>query len=144
MDLPETATIVESPKIARVKYSAGPKDKANFAKGKPTTINARTPRIPPMNEKTTFIPSARPAIPFLVSAKPSKVDAIEAGVPGVFIRIAEIPPEKIAEFHTPMSIASPWFGDNQKVKGVSIATAIVAVSPGRVPITSPEKVPKSR
>jgi hypothetical protein len=60
------------------------------------------------------------------------------------MRMADMPPEKIAEFHTPMSIASPSLGDNQKVRGVSMATAIVAVKPGRVPMMRPENVPTSR
>ncbi len=56
---------------------------------------------------------------------------MEAGVPGIFMRIAEIPPEKMAEFHTPIRTARPFSGLSQKVRGAKMATAVVAVSPGK-------------
>ena len=42
------------------------------------------------------VPSALPAFPCLVSSYPSSAVAAEAGVPGVWIRMAEIEPPKMA------------------------------------------------
>ena len=47
----------------------------------------------------------------------------------------------MAEFHTPISMANPHDGSNQKVIGVSMATAMVAESPGRAPIKTPISTP---
>ncbi len=77
-------------------------------------------------------------------AGPSKVLAMDAGVPGVLIRMAGMPPAQMAELYTPRSMASPWAGGAQKVRGVRIATAMVAVSPGRAPIKTPAPTPMSK
>ena len=60
------------------------------------------------------------------------------------MRIAEIPPDQMAELYTPMSMAKPQAGSSQKEMGVSTATAIVAVKPGSVPMTAPERTPTTR
>ena len=69
---------------------------------------------------------------------------MEAGVPGVFIKIAEMPPEKIAAFHNPISRANPFAGGNQNVIGVIMAMPIVADKPGRAPITVPITTPRHK
>ena len=69
---------------------------------------------------------------------------MEAGVPGVLIRIADIPPDQMAELYTPINIAKPHAGSSQKEMGVSTATAIVAVRPGIVPMKAPEATPTTR
>lgn len=66
---------------------------------------------------------------------------MDAGVPGVLMSTAEIPPAKIEEFHTPINMAKPQDGSNQKVMGVNMATAMVADNPGRAPMQTPIKTP---
>ncbi len=50
------------------------------------------PSNPPTPEAKAAVTSACSALPFLVNGKPSKVVAIAEGVPGVFIRMADIEP----------------------------------------------------
>ena len=69
---------------------------------------------------------------------------MEAGVPGVFIKIAEMFPEKIATFHNPISSTNPFAGGNQNVIGVIMAIPIVADRPGSAPITVPITTPRHK
>ena len=66
---------------------------------------------------------------------------MEAGVPGVLIAIADIPPEKMAELYTPSSMPKPLTGSILNVRGVIRETAITEVRQGRVPTTSPISTP---
>ena len=66
---------------------------------------------------------------------------MEAGVPGVLMTMAEMPPENSAELYTPISMAKPWVGSSQNVSGVRIAMAMVEVRPGSVPMSMPTHTP---
>ena len=68
----------------------------------------------------------------------------EAGVPGVLIKIAVIPPAKIAAFQSPINIANPSTLSSQNVIGVISATPIVADKPGSAPIIVPRSTPIAR
>ncbi len=50
MDLPDTETIMLRPKIAKAKYSAGPKRSANRAMGKAKIASSRVLKRPPKTE----------------------------------------------------------------------------------------------
>ena len=141
---PDTATIILRPKPASIKYSAELNVTVNLAIGVARRISANVLIIPPINEKITLIPSANPPFPCLYKAYPSNDCVIDAGVPGVLIKIAVIPPAKIAAFQSPISIAKPSVGSNQKVIGVMIAIPIVADNPGKAPIIVPIRTPKNR
>ncbi len=58
-------------------------------------ISAITLIIPPMNEYRIPTPSALPASPLSRMGPPSHTVAIEAGVPGILSRIAEIKPPEV-------------------------------------------------
>jgi hypothetical protein len=73
---------------------------------------------------------------------PSKHVAIEEGVPGVLIRIAGKAPPYMAEQYTALTHISPITGSIAKVNGTNIATAIVAVNPGRAPAIMPSGMSK--
>jgi hypothetical protein len=72
---------------------------------------------------------------------PSKPVAIAAGVPGVFTRHAGIASENIAHTYNPPNIAIPSPVGRANVKGTNKAVPMVAVKPGNVPTTSPNKTP---
>ena len=65
-------------------------------------------------------------------------------MPGVFTRMAEMPPAKMAAFHRPISMAKPSEGANQKVMGVMMAIPMVADRPGRAPMMVPMHTPMAR
>ena len=93
--------------------------------------------INPQNADICAMPIARPAMPFFVREYPSKQSAAEAGVPGVFQRIALTEPPCTAEIKTAANMSSPCSAEREKESGTRIATAIVAVSPGRKPTIYP-------
>ena len=53
-----------SPSTMRLKYSGGPKARANFDRGGARRISPMSPTVPPMNEPKAHIPRAGPARPF--------------------------------------------------------------------------------
>jgi len=144
MELWETLTIIVNPKRATTANSEGPNFRANRARGNEKRARQIVLNNPPKTDQIVLMLRASPEYPFWDSLYPSKVEAMEAGVPGVLMRIAEIPPDQIAELYTPMSIANPLAGGSQKDIGVNTATAIVAVKPGSVPINAPETTPITR
>ncbi|MPM66177.1 hypothetical protein SDC9_113084 [bioreactor metagenome] len=89
---PLTPAIIEIPKTARVKYSAGPKNRVTFAIG--GAANSRTIALttPPKTEAYRATIKADFARPFFARAYPSITVAAAFGVPGVFMSIAEIDP----------------------------------------------------
>ena len=88
---------MQSPKRASQKYSGDPKFSARRARGAQAIIRTMVENRPPNTEYRVLIPRAKPVFPRLEILYPSKVVAMEAGVPGVLIAMAEIPQEKIAE-----------------------------------------------
>ena len=64
MDFPPTKTMVSIPMMIRLKYSAGPNFRLNWARGTATKISPKVPRIPPMKEPIAAIPRAAPARPW--------------------------------------------------------------------------------
>ena len=141
---PETATIILRPNAASMKYSAALNRTVKRAIGVAKRISARVLIMPPMKEKITFTPRARPPFPCLYRQYPSQDWVSDAGVPGVLIKIAVIPPAKIAEFQSPISIANPFTGEKLNVTGVMIAIPIVADNPGSAPISVPIRMPKNK
>ena len=62
---------------------------------------------------------------------------IAAGVPGVFMRIADMDPPYTEPIYTAASVIRPVVGDMLNVIGIKSATPIVDVRPGRAPIIIP-------
>ena len=85
------------PNIAKAKYSALENCNASFANCGERIIKQSELKIPPDKLANVDSPSARPGC-FRVTAMgyPSKVVAADAGVPGVFSKIAEIEPPYMA------------------------------------------------
>ncbi len=52
------------PMSMRLKYSGGPKARANFASGGATSMSPRTEIVPAMKDPKAAIPRAGPARPF--------------------------------------------------------------------------------
>ena len=94
---PETPIIMDRSKKDNANISGGPKLSAKRATGNDATIRTIVPTSPPKHEKIVLILSALAIFPCLTRTYPSKVCAMDAGVPGVLIRIAEIPPAQMAE-----------------------------------------------
>ena len=55
--------MVSIPMMIRLKYSAGPNFRLNFARGTQTRINPTVPRVPPTKEPMAEMPRADPARP---------------------------------------------------------------------------------
>ncbi len=106
-------------------------------------INAMIDTPPPKNEKTIPRPRAFPACPFSAIGWPSKVVAIDAAVPGIFIKIADIRPPENPPIYTPISNASPSDITILKVIGKNNAIAIVVERPGIAPKIRPTMTPPS-
>ena len=94
-DLPVREAISVSAKKVTEKYSHGPNFKVSLASTGDAKIITATPISVPTSDANTEIPSAFPASPLRAIGDPSKVVAIEAGVPGILRRIAEIKPPDI-------------------------------------------------
>ena len=90
-------------------------------------------------------PKARPGCPILFAiGQPSSVVAADAGVPGVFKRIAEMLPPQIAPQYTPSSMMIPCTPSKANVSGYKSAIPIFTESPGIAPIRMPAPVPTIR
>ena len=63
--------------------------------------------------------------------------AAEAGVPGMFSRMADWQPPEMAPMYTPTRISTASGPSMLYVRPVSSATAMVAVRPGSMPNTRP-------
>ena len=61
----------------------------------------------PKKEKTIPTPKAFPANPFLANGCPSRQVAMDAGVPGMFSRIAEISPPEIPPIYNAVRTEIP-------------------------------------
>ena len=108
----DSVAISVSEKTAMAKYSCGPKDSATCASHGAMNISAAIEIMVPMNEKTMPAPRALPPSPFSIIGPPSKVVAIEAGVPGILSRIAEIRPPEVAPTNNAISSAMPVPGSS--------------------------------
>ena len=86
--LPETPTIMVRPNTTSANISAGPNRRATDARGWAASTRMRMPANEPAAETSAELVSAMPALPCFASGYPSKVEAMEAGVPGVFTRMA--------------------------------------------------------
>src|SRR5699024_9678885 len=81
------------------------------------------------------------AYPFCDIGYPSNVVAIEEGVPGIFISVAEINPPDIPPIYNPIKREKPTIGSIPKVIGKHNAIAIVALRPGIAPKVIPNNTP---
>ena len=95
VDLPARLEISVKAKSVTPKYSHGPKRIVSAARGFEMTTIAAILKTVPINELNIPTPSALPASPFSASGLPSNVVAIEAGVPGIFSKIAETNPPDV-------------------------------------------------
>ena len=89
------------------KYSKGPNLIAISASGGEIKIRASRLMMVPKKENTMPTPSAFPASPFKAIGRPSRQVAMEAGVPGIFSRIAEIRPPEIPPIYNAVRTEMP-------------------------------------
>ncbi|MCY1543773.1 hypothetical protein D9M68_796040 [compost metagenome] len=97
-------------KMAMEKYSWGPKRKAALASQGAMENNAAMLSRVPMKENTMPMPRALMPSPLSIIGPPSKVVAMEAGVPGIFSRIAEIKPPEVAPMNSATNSDRPAAG----------------------------------
>jgi hypothetical protein len=72
---------------------------------------------------------------------PSKTVATDAGVPGIFKRIAEIKPPEMPPIYNPINREIPLIADIPKDNGRNRHTAITADKPGMEPKMMPMNTP---
>ena len=89
------------------KYSQGPNLIAMLARAGEIPTRASRLRMVPQKENTMPTPRAFPAWPFSASGRPSRQVAIEAGVPGIFSRMAEISPPEMPPMYRAIKVACP-------------------------------------
>jgi len=123
-------------------YSSALNFKATLATRGAAKTSTMTLMNPPMAELTVDIPIASPARPCWLSGYPSRHVAMAEGVPGIFIRIAEMEPPYTAPVYNPRRKANEITGPKPKVKGMNTAMVIVAVSTGRDPKMMPTNTPR--
>ena len=70
--------------------------------------------------------------------------AAAAAVPGMFKRLAVMPPEPMAATKMPMSRAMPWPASSLKMMPRERAMPMVGPSPGMTPTKKPQTVPSRR
>jgi hypothetical protein len=99
--------------------------------------------IVPIMEHVSARKIAKPALPCFANGKPSNAVAADAGVPGMFRRIADWHPPEIDPTYTPSSAINADCVGKLYVSPVSNAIAMVALSPGRIPISNPESVARN-
>lgn len=92
IDLPEIAMMTDSPNTASMNISPGPNDIAMPAIVGERNVITSAPMMPPQKEENIAMESARPACPFWHIGYPSSSVAAAAGVPGAWMRMAEIDP----------------------------------------------------
>ena len=91
----------------------------------------------PKNDEAFATKMAKPPLPCLASGCPSMAVAAEAGVPGMFSRMADWQPPEMAPMYTPTRISTASGPSMLYVRPVSSATPMVAVRPGSMPNTRP-------
>jgi len=138
----ERVPIIVNPKIANIKYCAGPNFNEIIDKGGAIKSSAKPLTIPPKTEANVETLIAVLNLPCLVKTYPSKAVAAEAEVPGAFINIAGNEPPYIAEVYTLTSNNSAEVGSSPYVTGSNNATPRFAVRPGNIPIIKPITTPK--
>ena len=110
ISLPVSITTSDSENSASAQYSKGPNAIATFASIGAISIIRSNPKMVPRNEKKMPTPSAFGASPLSAIGRPSKQVATEAGVPGIFRRIAEISPPLVPPIYRPIRSAIPAIG----------------------------------
>ena len=95
----------------------------------------------PMKEKNVPMPRALPASPLSHIGCPSKHVATEAGVPGIFKRMAEIRPPEQLPIYSAISNAIQVTESRTNVRGRNRIMAITVVMPGKAPNMMPMIVP---
>ena len=133
--------ITVTPSTAIQKRCEGPNPSAHCASTGVKKMSTSTPSTPPTPEARKLSCSACAARPCCTMRCLSKVVAMFAGAPGILSRIAlTAPPATVAVYTYPSRI-SPLAGVMWKVKGMSRATAMVGLRPGRAPMISPPHRP---
>ena len=141
IDLPATPATIVREKIISMAISGGPNRRAMEARGAATAMSTRSEQKSAKVEEYLAILSAFTPLPCLVRVYPSRTVHAEAGVPGVFRRMAVIEPPKIPPLYAPTSSMMDVTKSRSKVIGNIRATAIVAVRPGMVPTIRPRVEP---
>ena len=145
MEPDDTLVMILSPNIASAKYSGLENFKATDASNGEKMIKQIALNTPPNVEPKVDKPKALPGcFNFVAMGYPSSVVATDAGVPGVFKRIAEIDPPYIAPQYIPSNIRIPPTPWNANVRGNNRAIPILTESPGMAPIRIPAPVPKTK
>ena len=145
MTEPEASdAITVTPSTAVQKRCEGPKPSAHRASTGVKKMSTNTPIIPPTPEERKLSCSACAARPCRTMRCPSKTVAMLAGAPGIFSRMALTAPPATVAVYTDPSRISPLAGVMWKVKGMSRATAMVGLRPGRAPMIRPPAVPARR
>ena len=145
IDPDETLVMILSPNTASAKYSGFENFSATDASIGEKMIKQIALKIPPNVEPNVDKPSARPGcFNFVAIGYPSRVVATDAGVPGVFKRIAEMDPPYIAPQYIPRSIRIPPTPWKANVSGNKSAIPMFTESPGIAPIRIPAPVQKIR
>ena len=67
----------------------------------------------------------------------------DEGVPGMFIRIADIAPPAMPPMYTPINVPIAVTSLIEKVRGIIRATPIVALNPGSAPKMRPTATPSN-
>jgi hypothetical protein len=126
------------------KKSNGPKRVDQLAIGSASNTRKMLEMTPPTNEADTPNPNARPGWPPTAMGYPSKVVIMDAGVPGIRNKVAEINPPLIdpTYMETNNTIASAGFC-MEKVNGNVSAINMAPVSPGIAPTTIPSETPST-
>ena len=129
--------------MATKKYSAGPNNKATWARGGARIKSTKPLIIPPTTDANVEILIAWIAFPLLVISYPSMDEAAEADVPGALSRMAENEPPYIPAAKQETSKINAVSGGNWNDTGIINAIAIGGLNPGIAPITSPTKTPSN-
>ncbi len=85
-----------SPQRSRLKYSGGPKARANFASGGARNMSPTTLSVPAIYDPIAAIARAGPARPFWAMAYPSMQVTTEAASPGMRIKMEVVEPPYMA------------------------------------------------
>ena len=96
MDLLETPAMIVRPKMPSQNFSADMNFSASCASSGEKKYSEMQLSRPPQKELQQAVASALPARPCSVIWYPSIAVAADAGVPGVWMRMAEIDPPKMA------------------------------------------------
>ncbi len=104
-------------------------------------ISSKMPTQLPIKEATMAVPSARPPSPLWARGCPSIIVGTLSGVPGMFIRTAEMAPPNTLPVYTPSMNMIATYCSMPAESPMSRAMAMVVDSPGIAPQRIPSVTP---